>query len=214
MLFARRNPPGLGERLSVLLWPRRSWRRSGRYVTLRLMRQAAAPDLLARGVAMGLFAATLPIFGLQMLLALALALLVRGHVPAALLATFWANPVTIPVLLGLSYWTGAQLLGLDAVQIAQDFQQMRQMQVPLSGTLWDSLRVFHDRVAPVFAPLLIGALPLAISVASFGYVAVYLVMSQMRRKGPIMSDLGMLTETRRWVPLESFEGGRSHHSGD
>ncbi|HRK18909.1 MAG TPA: DUF2062 domain-containing protein [Hyphomicrobiaceae bacterium] len=190
----------------MLCWPRRSWSRSLRYFGLRLLRQSAAPDVLARGVAVGLFAATLPIFGLQMLSAVVFAVVVRGHVPAALLATFWANPVTIPLMAGISYWTGAVMLGLDPQQIASDLDAILTLPFGDAVTLRDGFSAFYGRIAPIYKPLIVGAVPLAIAVGTAGYVAVYAAAMHFNRDG---AD----GRRQRWQFGEG-KGRIAHQSGD
>lgn len=206
MLLARRRRPGFFERLRVMCWPRRSWSRSARYFGLRLLRQSAAPDVLARGVAVGLFAATLPIFGLQMLSAVVFAVIVRGHVPAALLATFWANPVTIPLMAGISYWTGAVMLGLDPQQIANDLDAILTLPFGDAVTLRDGFLAFYGRIAPIYKPLLVGAVPLAIAVGAAGYVAVHAAATHFNRGG-------VEGRRRRWIYGAAREP-IAHQSGD
>src|SRR3546814_2139222 len=64
---------------------------------------------VARAMAVGLFAAFLPI-PLQMLLAAALAITVRGNLPIAVSLVWLTNPLTIPAVFFCSYQSCACLL--------------------------------------------------------------------------------------------------------
>jgi uncharacterized protein len=63
---------------------------------------------LAMGLAIGWFFGLLPVFGLQIALALVFGLVFRGHFPKAVLGTFITNPFTTPAILvgqyGLGQW--------------------------------------------------------------------------------------------------------------
>ena len=169
MLLARRDPRPITDTLLAALWPRRGFVRPARYVWLRLMRLASTPDALARGVACGLFAASLPILGAQLVVAVGLAFLVRGRLAAAVLATFWANPVTLPVLWGASYALGAMMLGVDGSQMASDLDRLMQLDEAFGLAPAERTAAVYAAVGPVARPLVAGAVPLAVSIAAFGY---------------------------------------------
>ena len=109
MLFKRRNPADFRERLRLALWPRRSFQRSARYFTKRVLRLRATPHAIAAGVAAGVFASFFPI-GIHLVVALALAWLIAGNFVAAALGTAFGNPLTIPVMWGATYEVGFMLL--------------------------------------------------------------------------------------------------------
>ncbi|MDB6445461.1 MULTISPECIES: DUF2062 domain-containing protein [Pseudomonas] len=68
---------------------------------------------VARAMAVGLFAAFLPI-PLQMLLAAALAVTVRGNIPIAVSLVWLTNPITMPAVFFCTYQTGAWLMDVPA----------------------------------------------------------------------------------------------------
>ena len=63
MLFGRKVPAGLAERVRTSLWPRRSFWRSGKYFAKRALRLSASPHAIASGVAAGVF--VIPGYGLM-----------------------------------------------------------------------------------------------------------------------------------------------------
>src|SRR5437868_1683096 len=111
MLFRRRIPPNLPERIRVWAWPRSSWGRSLRYFGKRILRLNATPHSVAAGVAAGIAISFTPLIGLHTIVALALAFVIRGNLIAAALGTMLGNPVVLPFLLGASYRLGTWLLG-------------------------------------------------------------------------------------------------------
>jgi uncharacterized protein (DUF2062 family) len=68
---------------------------------------------VARAMAVGLFAAFLPI-PLQMLLAAILAIIVRGNMPIAVSLVWLTNPITMPAVFFFTYQTGAWLMDVPA----------------------------------------------------------------------------------------------------
>jgi uncharacterized protein (DUF2062 family) len=65
---------------------------------------------LAMGLAIGWFFGLLPVFGLQIALALVCGLYFRGHFPTAVLGTFISNPLTTPGILVVQYGFGQWIL--------------------------------------------------------------------------------------------------------
>lgn len=66
---------------------------------------------VARAMGVGLFAALIPI-PMQMLLAVALAIPVRGNLPIAVSLVWLTNPLTMPPVFFVTYMTGAWLMQL------------------------------------------------------------------------------------------------------
>jgi uncharacterized protein len=180
MLFARRQSETLLIRTRVALWPRRSWKRSTGYVMGRLARLKATPEHVACGFAAGVFAATTPLLGLQIVLALALAFVLRVHATAAVFGTFAANPLTMPFLYGGSFQLGCLMLGTDpAMQAAMNRE---------AGLAADGL------IGPVLLPMLLGSIPLGLFLAALSFEIVRNAMVKLR--------------ARRGSPLPAARTGR------
>lgn len=96
-----------------MVYPRSGWRRALGYVARRILRLPDSPHRIALGFACGIFVCFLPFFGLHVILACILALVLRGNVLAALIGTFFGNPVTFPVIATISFQVGQELLGMD-----------------------------------------------------------------------------------------------------
>ena len=110
------------------------------------------------GLGVGLFVAWVPL-PFQMLLAAAGALVLRVHLPLAVLAVWVTNPLTIPPMYVLAMRTGSWILGYET----------RRLQFRFS---WEWL---SDKLADVWAPLLTGALVLGVLSALAGVLATRLL---------------------------------------
>ena len=97
------------------LIPRRRRRRSGlRWLRQRLLwlwHQEGSPGQRARGLAAGVFTGCYPFFGLQIVLGVGLASLVRGNHLLAIVGTWISNPLTSLPLYWFNYQVGCWLLG-------------------------------------------------------------------------------------------------------
>ncbi|MEL7229045.1 MAG: DUF2062 domain-containing protein, partial [Pseudomonadota bacterium] len=113
MLMKRRTPPGWWETVRVWVWPRRSWMRSGQYVTKRILRLTATPYAVSAGVAAGAFTSFTPFMGFHFFLAALLAWLIRGNLIASALGTFVGNPLTFPLIWAATYKVGHFVLQTD-----------------------------------------------------------------------------------------------------
>ena len=69
------------------------------------------PGYVARGIAIGVFVGITPTIPFQTALAIALAALLRGSKPAAMLGIWSGNPITIPLFYTVSYKLGMLILG-------------------------------------------------------------------------------------------------------
>lgn len=171
MLFGRREPEPVLNRLRVAVWPRRSWRRSLRYANLRLGRLNASRHAIALGIAVGVFAAFQPILGFQMLFAAAAAWLLRASVGAALAGTFVGSPLTWPFMWLASYQIGALLTG------SPHNITFRELWRALAGigavAAPDMVGSAAGRLAwQVLYPLAIGAVPLGLLAGAVIYAMV------------------------------------------
>ncbi len=89
---------------------RRLWQRLQRWITW-LWEQEGSHGQRARGLAAGIFCGCFPFFGLQILLGVALASVVRGNHLLAAAGTWISNPLTYVPLYWFNYQLGSLLLG-------------------------------------------------------------------------------------------------------
>ena len=88
-----------------------------RRLARRVLSQLVSNEAIARGVAIGIFVAIMPIFGMQTLTILLLTTLFRANFLAAYAASCIMNPLTVPPIYLLDYFVGAKLLGIERLQL-------------------------------------------------------------------------------------------------
>ena len=195
MLFRRKNPPDWKEKTRVMLWPRRSWSRSGRYVAKRILRLTASPHAVAAGVAAGVFASFTPFIGFHFLIAFLLAYLVAGNLLASALGTFFGNPLSFPIIWASTYATGKFVLsGSTNGEDGQELQTLADadwMELGFSGVFELILGLWE----PVFLPMLIGAVPLGIPFAISAYLLTRWASSAFRKARAKRMKVPMATGT-------------------
>jgi uncharacterized protein (DUF2062 family) len=165
-MFRRRNRRTNLELMRESVYPRAGFWRAFQYVAHRLRRLPDEPHRIARGIFAGVFVSFTPLFGLHLMLAALLAWLLRGNILAALLATFFGNPLTTPVIAYTSVRLGHRLLGIDAPvdvlsiiaafgnagsELWHNFRAIFTTDV----TQWSSLAAFFHTI---FWPYLVGGL--------------------------------------------------------
>ena len=152
MLFRRRNPDGLFERLRTYVWPRRSFSRSLQYFSKRILRLNATPHAVAAGVAAGIFASFFPV-GSHFAIAAFVCWLIAGNMVAGGLGTFvFGNPLTFPLVVGASWETGKIMLNNHLRNHGPPAQLSEMLQTRSISQLW----------GPVLKPMLFGAVPLGL----------------------------------------------------
>jgi uncharacterized protein (DUF2062 family) len=116
----------------------------------RLNRHSAA-----RGVAIGLFVAFVPL-PVHMVLAACLAILFRANLPISVLAVWVSNPITWAPQIILSYKAGVWLMGTPPT--APSFEPSIEGVTELLGHSWQ--------------PFLLGCLVLGVASAALGYMMI------------------------------------------
>ena len=88
-------------------------KRKARLTYLKILRIDDPPERIARGAAIGVAMGVLPTFGLGIILAIAIAFILRANKAASVLGSFIMNPVTSPFFWTASLVTGSLLTGKD-----------------------------------------------------------------------------------------------------
>jgi uncharacterized protein len=156
MLFRRREEEPLLTKARVHLWPRRSWKRSIRYIRYRLSRLSASPHAIALGFAVGCFAAITPLLGFHVIMAALISWMIGGSIVASFFGTFLGNPLTYSIAWYSSYKIGTFVLGIHPRNRAVDF----------SGTVFGSS---WDHLWPILKPTMLGCIPIGLAVAVVAY---------------------------------------------
>ena len=207
MVFKRRDRRPLWRIVLEFLWPRGGWARAARYVKHRLRRLPDPPHRIARGIFVGVFTTFTPFYGLHFVISAAFAWLLRANIVAALLATFFGNPLTYVPIGVISLQTGHWLLGTERDPEHGGFLEKfgeagrdlwRALKALFTGAEadWTNLSIFYDEI---FYPYLVGGiLPgLAAGIACY-YVSLPLItVYQNRRKGAIKARLAVLKKKKK-----------------
>jgi uncharacterized protein (DUF2062 family) len=203
VVFKRRDRRSIWQALAHFAWPRGGWARAFYYVRHRLHRLPDAPHRIARGIFAGVFISFTPLFGAHFLGAAALAMVLRGNVIAALLATFVGNPITFPIIAisasKLGHWMlGSQFNEFHARTLGQKFMaaghDLRHNFIAMFSeekAHWGALQQFF---LDVFLPYLVGGLiPGLIAGLVAYYLSVPLITAyQNRRRIQIKARLDKL----------------------
>lgn len=177
MVFKRRTPRTWLQAITEAVWPRGGWNRAGYYVVYRLRRLPDPPHRIARGIAAGVFVCFSPFFGFHFIMAAVLAFVMQGNILAALMATFFGNPLTFPFIAAISLELGELILGRHAIPIHRVFgaftrasHELWQNAVSLftgAPAHWDRLELFwHD----AFFPYMIGGIIPGIICSIIAYI--------------------------------------------
>jgi uncharacterized protein (DUF2062 family) len=197
MVFKRRNRRPIGTMIAELFYPRGGWGRAFSYIRLRLSRLPDKPHRIARGIAAGVFASFTPLFGFHFITAATVAFVIRGNVIAALLATFFGNPLTFPIIMAVSVDMGNWMLGQpNDMQLPQIVSALGRASTELWGNVasiytgearhWDGLTRFWHRV---FIPYFVGGIIPGIIVATImHYLSLPVIIAFQKRRSKKLRD--------------------------
>jgi len=208
LVFKRRDRRPIQKIVLDFVWPRGGWRRAFEYVKHRVRRLPDTPEKISRGIWAGVFVCFTPLFGLHFLLAAIAAKMMRGNLLAALMATFFGNPLTFPAIGYTSIMLGSWMMGIphrsgvdpNLAQIFVDagYDLWHNFTAIFTAEKidWHGLRVFYD---DVFLPYLIGGLIPGAIVATFCYyLAVPVIRAyQNSRRKRLRAKLGQLQKNSR-----------------
>jgi uncharacterized protein (DUF2062 family) len=167
VVFKRRDKQTYWQWIVEFVYPRKGWSRGMDYIGHRIKRLPDTPHKIAIGIACGVFVTFTPFFGLHFLLAWFLALLFRGNIFAAILATFFGNPITFPVIAATSYQLGLWILGLGHEKTV--WSKIHDSFEHAFSTLWGNIKSifgpdpsswdgFWEFTQEVFLPYLVGGI--------------------------------------------------------
>ncbi len=208
MVFRRRDKRPIWKIVAEFFFPRGGWWRAAQYIRHRLHRLPDPPHRISRGIWAGVFTTFTPFYGLHFFIAVILARLMQGNIVAALLATFFGNPLTYVPIAMVSLGTGHWLLGTEfdpvsaerslALKFGDAWADLwLNFKAILTGQPqdWHRLSLFYDEV---FFPYMIGGIIPGIITASICYyLAVPVIRAyQNRRKGRLKAKLDSLKRKR------------------
>ncbi len=130
-----------------------------------ILRLETTPHAVGLGLATGVFVAFLPVLGVQMFMAVAIAWLGRANVGAAVLGTWAGNPLTWPAMWVGSYLLGIMLLGETGAMTVEEFQRTLTRLAETSTSRMDPLSALDAAgklLWPILKPLFVGSLVLGL----------------------------------------------------
>jgi len=160
---------------------KKMWRQG--YV--KLMNHSASPEVVSRGVAVGLFCAFIIPFG-QMALAFLLATIFRAAKFPSLLFTWLSNPFTIAIIYPLQCFVGSFLL--------RQHHTYHEIVALLKDVIHNpSLETFAGLGTDLILPFFTGGLALGLVTGGVGYVLALFFIHRFRRKKRLKKE-----ERRKW----------------
>ncbi|WP_052035134.1 DUF2062 domain-containing protein [Xenococcus sp. PCC 7305] len=144
-----------------------------RLMIVSLKKLRGHPEVVARGIAVGVFAGCFPFFGLQSVMGIVLASLVRGSKIAAIAGTWISNPLTYVPILFLNFKVGQWLLGIETTSTLQDR---------------DSLESFLALGPELVITLLIGCCVVGAITGVIGYFASFYFLRRLRKSKKNIAD--------------------------
>lgn len=204
MVFKRRDKRSWLRTVWEFLWPRGGWARAFHYVKHRVRRLPDSPERIARGIFAGVFTSFTPFYTMHFVVAFLLARIMSGNVLAALLATFFGNPLTYVPIGIVSLKTGYWLLGTDRREgmehslgqmfygAGQDLWANFRAQFTGAPSDWSGLTEFYNEV---FFPYMIGGiLPGIVAGLVCYYLSVPVIRAYQKRrnKGVLKARLARL----------------------
>lgn len=204
MVFKRREKRSWLQVVAESFWPRGGWGRAAMYVKHRIRRLPDRPDRIARGIFCGVCVSFSPLYGLHFLAAFLLAKLIGGNILAALLATFFGNPITFPFMAAIALKIGYWILGLEVDPVVAETlreggaeEMSSSLMTKFSGAFadlgsnfvalftddvanWHRLEVFYDQV---FLPFLVGGIvPGILTGLAAYYITLPLITAYQNRR--------------------------------
>jgi uncharacterized protein len=141
--------------------------RSFRTLLRQILHLQESPQRTAVAFALGVFIAFSPAYGFHTIMVVLSTWLFGLNVVALLAGAFINNPWTVVPILGITYWTGALLLGRS--------------ETPTFSWHDMSFQGIYQQVLPYAVPFAIGGLALSILGALLTYPAAYLLIAKYRR---------------------------------
>ena len=146
--------------MSAGQWFKKKWRK----VYLKIVREKASPEYVARGWSIGMFFGCLIPIGGQLICSIPAALLLKGSTIGAVLGTFITNQITVFFIYPVQCYAGAKLIGLDLsygdikiklkdIVDASNFSEFVSATKTLAGDLTLAFFVGGAIMAVVFTPI-------------------------------------------------------------
>lgn len=135
---------------------------------IRLIKIKAGTHEIALGFAVGILISMTPTMGVQMPIAVVVAMLLRTSKFSAMLGVWLTNPFTAPIIYGFNYWLGAKILG---------FRTLKELALE-NGT--DSLIEIFKKAPELLGAMTLGGLVVGIPLSIISYFIVFKAVEEYR----------------------------------
>jgi len=131
-----------------------------------------SPQAIAGGFSLGLFIAFTPTIGIQILLAFFMATVLNVNRPAAVLAVWITNPVTIPAIFSFNYLLGSLIWEGPSVPVVSRrlFELASQLTTLDLWAITDQLSAVAQLGMDIIVPLVLGSIIAGAFSATLSYV--------------------------------------------
>lgn len=135
----------------------------------RFLKIRGTPREIALGFALGLFVGMSPTMGFQMAIAVFLAALLKWNKISAAAAVWITNPVTAPIIYGVTYFVGANIIGMEGIKLTPE---------AFSVT---SFITFFKQTPKIFWAMTLGGVVIGVPLGIAGYVTVHSAVEKYQR---------------------------------
>jgi uncharacterized protein (DUF2062 family) len=161
----------------------------------RFIQIRGAPREVALGFALGIFVGMTPTVGVQTPIAIFFAALFKWSKLAAAIGVWISNPLTVPIIYGVTYVIGTKLLNLEPV-----------VNMPLSPT-WSTLKGMLQKAPQAFGAMTVGGALLGIPLAIISYYLSYAAVDKYQKdvKEKLVRQKAKLADTKEKVKQKIVE---------
>ena len=156
--------------MSAGQWFKKKWRN----FYLKIVREKASPEYIARGWSIGMFFGCLIPIGGQLICSIPAAFLLKGSKIGAVLGTFITNQITVFFIYPVQCYAGAKLLGLDSSNIKDKVGDMivALKEFSLLHPSLDPIRKFLNVAGDLAGAFFVGGAIMAVVLTPITYVVV------------------------------------------
>lgn len=151
----------------------------------RFVKIRGAPREIALGLALGLFVGMSPTMGIQMPIAIFLAALVGWSKISAAMGVWISNPLSAPLLYGVTYYVGAKVLSMPP-------------RVLIHGLNFEGLKSMILHAPEILWAMTVGGVILGIPISVAGYWISHTLLIRYRKEieSAIQKEKALIARTR------------------
>lgn len=131
-----------------------------------------SPNAIAGGFSLGLFLALTPTVGIQIVIAVFLATVLKLSRPASLVGVMVTNPLTVPPIFTFNYWVGS--LFLDGPTVAEVYKHFIVIAAQMARlNVWEvteQIQAFAATGRDMLIPLTLGSFIVASFAGAISYI--------------------------------------------